>query len=149
MAGTTNAKQKDEKGYESYTEKGRETMAAAADTAAAVGQKAAEVASSVGDKAGEVASRIGQKAEETSSAVGGTMKSLAGTIREKAPQSGVLGNVSSGVADKLETSGRYLEEHGLGGMAKDMTDMIRRNPLPALLIGIGLGYLLARATHRS
>jgi hypothetical protein len=77
------------------------------------------------------------------------MKSLAGTIRDNAPRSGVLGDVSGSVASSLESGGRYLEEHGLSGMGKDMTEMIRRNPLPALLVGIGLGYLLARATHRS
>ena len=28
-----------------------------------------------------------------------------------------------------------------------MTNMIRRNPIPAVLIGIGIGFLLARATR--
>jgi len=30
-----------------------------------------------------------------------------------------------------------------------MTNLIRRNPLPAMLVGVGLGYILARATARS
>jgi hypothetical protein len=30
-------------------------------------------------------------------------------------------------------------------MAEDVTNLIRRNPIPALLIGIGAGFLLARA----
>jgi len=28
-----------------------------------------------------------------------------------------------------------------------MTNLIRRHPLPAILIGIGVGYLLARITR--
>jgi hypothetical protein len=28
-----------------------------------------------------------------------------------------------------------------------MTNLIRRHPIPAVLIGIGLGYLLARMTR--
>ena len=40
----------------------------------------------------------------------------------------------------------HLEDHQLSGIANDLTDMIRRNPVPALLVGIGIGYLLARAT---
>jgi len=32
-------------------------------------------------------------------------------------------------------------------MGDDITNMIRRNPIPALLVGIGIGFLLARATR--
>jgi len=34
-------------------------------------------------------------------------------------------------------------------MADDVTDLIRRNPIPALFVGIGLGFLLARLTTSS
>ena len=30
-------------------------------------------------------------------------------------------------------------------MAGDLTDLVKNNPIPALLIGIGLGFLLGRA----
>jgi hypothetical protein len=52
------------------------------------------------------------------------------------------------VASALDSSGRYLEEQGLSGMAEDVTNLIRRNPIPAMLIGVGLGFLLARLTRR-
>ena len=45
----------------------------------------------------------------------------------------------------LSSRFRYLREEGLSGLASDLTDMIRRNPIPALLIGLGVGFLLARA----
>jgi hypothetical protein len=48
------------------------------------------------------------------------------------------------VAGALETSGKYLEEKNLTGMVDDLTDLVRKNPIPALLIGVGLGFLLAR-----
>jgi hypothetical protein len=54
---------------------------------------------------------------------------------------------ASGVASALDSSGRYLEEQGLSGMADDVTNLIRRNPIPAMLIGVGLGFLLARLTR--
>ena len=59
----------------------------------------------------------------------------------------MLGSAASAVADTLESSGRYLEESGLSGIGEDLTSMIRRNPVPALLVGIGLGFLIARATR--
>jgi hypothetical protein len=48
----------------------------------------------------------------------------------------------------LETGGQYLEQEGLKGIAEDVTNVIRRNPLATLLIGVGLGFILARATTR-
>jgi hypothetical protein len=101
----------------------------------------------VADKAKGVAAAVGDKADSAVSAVGSGVQSVGETIREKGPQSGILGKATSGLASALETSGHYLEEQGLSGMADDVTSMIRRNPIPAVLIGIGIGFLLARATR--
>jgi len=120
----------------------------ARDAAANVSDKVKEAAASAVHKAGDVASNVGHKAEEATAAVGGGMRSLAGTIRESAPQGGMAGAVSSNVAGSLESGGRYLQEHGLRGIGEDLTNLIRRNPLPALFLGIGLGFMIARATRR-
>jgi hypothetical protein len=110
--------------------------------------KAKQVASNVAEKARDVASTVGDKAESATQSVGSGMQSLAGTIRDRAPQSGVLGGAASGVAGALDSTGRYLEEQGLSGIGEDLTNLIRRNPIPALLVGVGLGFLLARMTRR-
>jgi hypothetical protein len=110
--------------------------------------KASEVASNVTDKAKQAAADLGKRAEDATHTVGGGMKDLAGTIREKSPREGVFGSAASSVASGLECGGQYLQEQGVGGIAEDVTNLIRRNPIPALLIGIGLGFFLARATVR-
>jgi hypothetical protein len=134
-----------------FGEKAREAASAvgekARDAASSVADKAREAASSVAGTASGLASSAGHKIEDATSAVGSGMKSLAGTIREKAPHSGMMGSASSSVAEGLESGGRYLQEHGLGGIAEDVTNLVRRNPIPALFVGIGLGFLLARATR--
>jgi hypothetical protein len=131
--------------------KAQETATAVADKAnemtSSVTEKAREMASSVGQKASEAASTVGTKAEEATHAVGSGMKSLAGTLRENLPHEGMMASASSAVANTLERGGRYLEEEGLSGIGDDLTNMIRRNPIPALLIGIGIGFLIARATR--
>jgi hypothetical protein len=118
----------------------------AQDKVAEAANKAKEVGSAVTQKIGDAASFVGKKAEDAASAMGAGMKSLGGTIREHAPHSGVAGSATATVADSLETSGRYLQEHGLSGICADLTSVIRRNPIPALLIAVGTGFLLARAT---
>jgi hypothetical protein len=125
---------------ESVAEQAKGAATAAMDTAR-------EMASTAGKKASEAASYVGQRAEDATSSVGGGMKSLAGTIRENAPREGMLGSASSAVASTLESGGRYLQEHGLSGIGDDLTHMIRRNPVPSLLIAVGVGFLIARATR--
>jgi hypothetical protein len=94
------------------------------------------------------ASFLEEKAEQAAEAVGAGMESLGQTIREHRPEGGVLGNAGEAVAKKLEAGGHYLEEMGLKGIGEDITNMIRRNPVPTLLIGVGLGFLVARMMRR-
>ena len=87
---------------------------------------------------------LAERAEQATEAVGAGMESLGKAIREHEPHDGVLNVAGEAVANKLEAGGRYLEEHGLKGIGEDLTNMIRRNPVPALLIGVGIGLLFAR-----
>jgi len=116
----------------------------AKDMASTAMDKTREVASSVAGQTKDMASRAGQKAEDLVGRAGSAIESAAGTVRDHAP-GGVLGTAANRVADTLEGGGRYLREEGLSGMAEDLTDMIRRNPIPALLLGLGVGFLMARA----
>lgn len=82
--------------------------------------RAKEAASNVADSVSNAANYVGQKAEDATCRVGET----------------------------LENTGHYLKEEGLQHMASDMSNMIRRNPIPAMVLGVGLGYLLAQACAR-
>jgi len=107
--------------------------------------KAEGAASYVGHKAEDAASYVGHKADDATAAVGGGLRTLGSTLRQKAPQEGMVGDASSAVANTLERTGRHLQEEGFRGIVDDMTNAIRRNPIPALFVGIGVGFLLARA----
>lgn len=111
--------------------------------------KGKDAASSALKTAGNVASAVGKKAEQATAAVGSGIHSLGETIHESGPHDGLPGRVTGTVADALENTGKYLEEHGLSGIAEDVTNLVRRNPIPALLVGIGVGFLIARATRSS
>jgi hypothetical protein len=117
------------------------------DEASKTGEKAKETMSKVGEQAKEAAQYVGEKADDAAAVVGGGIKSLAGTVRENQPESGVMKSAAATVADTLESTGRYLEKEGLTGMSEDVTETIRRNPIAAVLVGIGIGFLLARITR--
>jgi len=106
--------------------------------------------SGTAEKGQTVASTVSQAAESATAAMGSGLKSLSDTIREHSPDGGMVKQASSAVADTLERTGRYLQEEGFQGLAEDVTRLIRRNPLPTLLVGLGVGFLIARAmTSRS
>jgi len=82
--------------------------------------KAKDAASSVGQNVADAAAYVGHKAEDATSSVG----------------------------NALENTGQYLKNDGLRHIADDLTEMIKRNPVPAMLLGIGLGFLFAQASSR-
>jgi ElaB/YqjD/DUF883 family membrane-anchored ribosome-binding protein len=135
------------------TDKAEETAShvseQARDMASNVADKAKNVASNVAGRAKDMASNLGQRAEDATHAVGSSLKSLGGTVREKLPHEGVVGAAASSIAGGLESGGQYLREEGLSGIGEDMTNLIRRNPVPAMLVGLALGFIIARATSRS
>jgi ElaB/YqjD/DUF883 family membrane-anchored ribosome-binding protein len=111
--------------------------------------KARDAASHAGESLRDAAQGVGQavanKAEQATSAVGGGIQNLADTVRQHTPDSGMLGTASRSVADTLDQTGRYIEDRNLSGMMDDLTGLVRRNPIPAVLIGLGVGFLLGRA----
>jgi len=133
----------------SAMDKARDVAGNAMDKAKDMAGSAKDMAGTAVDKARDMASGMGREAEDATHAVGRGMESLAGTVRDRLPHEGVLGSAASSVAGGLESSGKYLEQEGLQGIADDVTNMIRRNPIPALVLGIGLGFLLAKLTTSS
>jgi len=119
----------------------------AKDFAATGAEKVRDAASAGIEKAKDFAQSAGNMAENATSSMGSGMESLAGSIRQNAPNEGFTGSAASAVADSLEKGGRYLREEGLSGMADDLTNTIRRNPLPSILVAVAVGFLLARATR--
>jgi ElaB/YqjD/DUF883 family membrane-anchored ribosome-binding protein len=112
-------------------------------------QKAKDAAGPLAQKAGDAASSLGRKADDAASAVGASVSSFADRMRSSLPREGMLGQAGQRMADTLDQGGRYLQEGGLSGMVDDMGDLIRRNPVPAVLIGLGLGFVIGRMFSRS
>lgn len=133
------------KGPQAAHDAGKSMMDKAKDVASNVADKARDVASDVADRARDFASAAGDRAENVTSRIGSGVESLGHAVRDNLPHGGTMGAVADSTASGLESAGRYLQEEGLGGMADDVTDLIRRNPVPAVLVGIGIGYLIARA----
>jgi len=120
----------------------------AKEAASSVGDMVSQAASSVGktasDMASQAASTVGKTAENLTSSAGAGLRNLGDTLSDKGPHEGMLGSASQAVASTLKEGGKYIQDAGLSGMADDLTEVIRRNPVPAVLVGIGIGFLIGR-----
>jgi len=105
---------------------------------------AGHVGEALSSAASSAASNVGHRAEQAVGATGRGFESLADTVRERGPNSGMLGTATKAVADTLDSTGRYIEQRNFSGMGEDLTNVIQRNPIPAVLIGLGIGFLLGR-----
>lgn len=113
-----------------------------------VKEQAQETYENVKDKAQDLSTQVTEKADAATTTIGSQMNTLAHTIRENAPTSGRVADVADTAAHTLERAGTYLQEQDLTDMRVDIEDLIRRHPLEALLLGVGVGYLLARSMRR-
>jgi uncharacterized protein YjbJ (UPF0337 family) len=92
------------------------------------GEKTAGVTATVTGAAQDVASRVTE---------------AAGTAAAKAQE--VAGAAAATVTDTAAGAGSYVQDRGVQGLSEDLTGLIRRYPVPALLIGLGIGYVLGRS----
>jgi cell division septum initiation protein DivIVA len=109
---------------------------------------------SAADKARDVARETVESARDAASGVVDRARDMAGSVADTARDwaAGAAGAVKDNankageyVQEAWDTGSRYVQEHDIKDMTEDVAGVIRRNPIPALLVGIGLGFILGRA----
>jgi uncharacterized protein YjbJ (UPF0337 family) len=112
------------------------------------GDKTARVVARMSVKARELGAAAANKANQAAPVIGEKVKSLASAIREKAPREGKMGTTATKVAGGLESASNYLQEKKFDHLGEDFRGLVRRYPLQSLLIGLGLGFLLAKRSKK-
>lgn len=115
------------------------------DLAQRAGEKSREIADTVGDKAQRVSEKAREVAENVGERIAGASDTIQGKLRETGKE---VGEVVSAVSDKVRSSAQYLEESSMQEVVEDVTTLIKRYPIHAVIIGAGIGFLLARGRSR-
>ncbi len=135
-------------------EKTKEAVEKAKEAAASVGEMASNAASTVGAMAnqavcdaGAMASQaacdVGKKADNLTANAGVGIQQWGDRLSKNTPHEGVLGSASQAFAKTIKEGGEYLEDAKLSGITEDLAQLVRRNPIPAVLIALGLGWFVA------
>ena len=112
-----------------------------------VQEKAQQVAGDVQEKAAQLGTQATEQINSAMSTAGQKLTDLAQTVREKSPDA-KIGELAASTAGALEKSGAYLESADLDVVRGDLENLIRRHPVEALFVGLGVGFLLARSMRR-
>jgi uncharacterized protein YjbJ (UPF0337 family) len=91
------------------------------------------------EKTAGVAATVTSAAQDVASSVAETAGTAAGKAQETA------GAAATAVIDTVAGAGTYVQEKGVQALSGDLAGLIRRYPIPALIIGLGIGFVLARS----
>jgi uncharacterized protein YjbJ (UPF0337 family) len=91
--------------------------------------------------------RMGETVTAAAQDVASRLTETAGEVTAKAQQTAAT--AASTVTDTVKSAGAYLQEKGMGQITGDLTALVRRYPLPSLLIGLGIGFLLGRSLGKA
>ncbi len=86
-----------------------------------------------------VAATVTGAAQDVASRVAETARTTAAQAQER------VRAAATAVTDTVAGAGTALQDKGVQGLSGDLADLIRRYPIPALLIGLGIGFVLARS----
>lgn len=98
------------------------------------------------EKYGQSWDQAQQEVERRMKEYGEKMPDAGAAVAGIAAKAQELGAKARSKASELaETASSYLQEKNVRNMAEDVSGLVRRYPVQSLLIGIGLGFLLARS----
>lgn len=112
-----------------------------------VQEKAQHVAGDVQEKAAQLGEKATDQINSAMTSAGQQLNSLAQTVREKAPD-GQIRDLAANTAGALERSASYLENADLNAVRGDLESIIRKHPVESVVVGLGVGFLLARSMRR-
>jgi methyl-accepting chemotaxis protein len=133
---------------DALTDKTQQAAGDVKDKAQQVADKAQDLGAQIADKAQDLGAQAVDRADAATTAVGGKMADAAQMIRDNAPTSGPIANAADTAATTLERAGSYLQQQNLAHMRANLEGIIRRHPVESLLVGLSVGYLLARRMRR-
>jgi len=94
------------------------------------------------DKLGVPACGMLETAQETAQNVASSLAETAGEL--KAQVEATASTAATAVTDTVAGVVSSLQETSVTDLAGTVTDLIRRHPIPSLLIGLGVGFVLGR-----
>ena len=103
-------------------------------------------------KLSEFGAAAADKVEQNRGTAAAGLEGAAETLHQKADQlhegGEKVADMAHSAADKLSATADYVRSNDLNDMLKDVQQIVKKNPGPALAVAAGLGFLVSRAFSR-
>jgi len=120
------------------------------DTASEVKDRVSDFAADAKEKASKLADDVSESAGRQRENAAKGLHRAASAIQDNAGKlgSGRASDAARKVAQCIDSTASYLQDHDFNDMRKDVMDVCRRHPAEAILSSLALGFLLGRAMRR-
>ena len=109
-----------------------------------------DLANKAKDKTAQFGRAAAQTIEDGKQVAGDAIDSAASSIKSAASATGdAVSGFAKKAAGAFDSSAEYMRNNDLKSMASDVTDVVKRNPGPALLAAVAVGFLAGAALRRS
>src|ERR1700688_1364669 len=108
-----------------------------------------DTAKTVKDKTQEFGRAAVNKIEENRVSAAGALHSAATSLHENASKLPNGPDLAHSAAEKVDAVSGYLQGHDTKQMMADVEAVVKKNPMPSLLIAGALGFLIGRTLRNS
>jgi ElaB/YqjD/DUF883 family membrane-anchored ribosome-binding protein len=109
----------------------------------------ADSAKTVKDKTQEFGRAAVNKIEENRVSAAGALHSAATSLHENASKLPNGPDLAHSAAEKVDAVSGYLQGHDTKQMMADVEAVVKKNPMPSLLIAGALGFLIGRTLRNN
>jgi ElaB/YqjD/DUF883 family membrane-anchored ribosome-binding protein len=111
--------------------------------------QAADVVKSVREKTQEFGQAAVNKIEDNRIAAASALRSAANTLHDKASKLPDGPQMAHAAAEKIEAAAVYLKKHNTKRLMLDAGAIVRKNPVPSLVVAGAVGFLIGRTFRRA
>ncbi len=119
------------------------------DLAETARESLADTAKTVKDKAGKFGRGAMTSIEESRLSAAGTLHNAASGLHDNAGSLPGGPDMARSAAEKVDAVAGYLKGHNTKKMMADLEALVKKNPVPSLLVAGALGFLLSRALRNN
>jgi len=121
----------------------------AAETTKLVGDTISQAAASLKDKTQELGRAAKEKIDEQRVSAASTLRNVASGLHENAGKLPNGPQLAHSAATRIDEAAGYLESRDTNQLMADVGEVVKRNPIPSLLIAAVAGFFVGRALSNS
>jgi len=117
----------------------------AAEATKSVGNTISDAATSLRDKTQDIGRAAKEKMDESRLSAASALRNVASGLHENAGKLPNVPDLAHSAASRLDEAAGYLESRDMNRLMADVGHVVKRNPIPSLMLAALAGFFVGRA----